>query len=365
MPLRVDFALNYGEVVATATMSDFTYDVERTRPAASALAIPGREPRELRVDAVEPSLPELGRFEAAQRYGEPRVVADVETDAGRSEIELPLRVRELADGRTEVAGQAYRLWLAFRLGGGDTEVHWSLEPGGQDAAGRAAIVDFLIASSGRGTMVLKDPDAGAIASIPLDGGHMEPSLVEERAFLTHVLVVEAWSGTRLLLPDEPSGSDLHILAELRGWIEAPVFDARFIGEITAIVNKPPEGADRLVLHEHWWPLLFGMPVRMGRFDYDVPVRYDGTRRLDDGRLQATFSPTGDGRNPARLSPPRPSSTVEAAFAAANGLPGRPAHDDASARAERLRRAQALVEAWGLDDPEDDRAREEIRRRWPT
>ena len=307
----------------------------------------------------------LGRFEAAERYGEPRVIADVETATGSAEIELPLRVRPWPDGRTEVAGRAYRLWLSVVFDREGGRLDWRLDPGGEDAAGRARIIDFLFALSGRGVLVFSDPDAGAIAELRLPGAPLDSDLAAERAFLTDVLVVEAWSGMRLPIPDKPSETDLMILAQLRAWVENPVAEARFVGPITGIVTSPPEAADRLDLREEWRPLLFGLPIRMGRFEYEVRVRYMGAEPLEDGRFRARFQPVEGGLAPVRLVPVKRRNVRDAAHAAAGELPTRPLPGPRPQRGRLLERARELAEGWQLVHPEDDQARDEIRRRWPT
>ena len=132
------------------------------------------------------------------------MLASVDTTAGVSELELPLRVRQLTNGRTEAAGRAYRLWLRFVFADDDGRLDWRLDPGGEHAAGRVRLIDFLLALSGDGLLVLRDPDAGAIAALRLSSSPKDMELVQERAFLTDVVVVEAWSGMRLPLPDKRS-----------------------------------------------------------------------------------------------------------------------------------------------------------------
>ena len=351
--------------MATAAETGFEFDVRRPTVRVAPAPAPAQYSRQEEMVFRQVAVPELGRFEAAERYGEPRVIADVETARGSAEIELPLRVRTWPDGRSEVAGRAYRLWLRVVFDREGGQLDWRLDPGGEDAAGRARIIDFLFALAGRGVMVLKDPDAGAIVQVRLPGATLDTQLTSERMFLTDVLVVEAWSGMRLPVPDEPSETDLAVLAQLRAWIENPVAEARFVGPITGIVTTPPEDADRLELHEEWRPLLFGLAVRMGRFDYDVRVRYMGAEALEDGRFQARFQPVGDGLARARLVPVRRNNARDAARAAAGELPKRPLQRPRPRRERLLERARGLAESWHLEEPEDDQAREEIRRRWPT
>lgn len=351
--------------MATAAASDFQFQVQLPEIDVPPAPAPETRPRESVVVVDEVALPVLGRFEAAERYGEPRVIADVETTTGSSEVELPLRVATLPEGRTEAVGRAYRLWLQFVFDAHGGRLDWRLDPGGADAAGRARLIDFLVAFAGGGVMVLSDPDAGAIAHIRLPGSTTDPGLQQERLFLTDVLVVESWSGMRLRIPDEPSKTDLAVLAQLRGWIDAPVSEARFVGPITGIVTTPPVGADHLRLHQEWRPLLFGLPVRMGRLDYDVRVRYLGVEELEDGRLLAQFEPLGKGLSRAVLVPPRPMNAKNAVRAATGELPMRPLPSARPRRDRLLQRARQLAESWELDTPEDDQVRDEIRRRWPT
>jgi hypothetical protein len=351
--------------VATATAGDFQYDVRLPSIPVPPAPRPAEYSRAEDMLLHEVSLAALGRLEAAERYGEPRVIVDVETATGSAEIELPLRVRTLPDGRTEVAGRAYRLWLrvVFERDGG--QLDWRLDPGGDDATGRARIIDFLFALAGRGALVFSDPDAGAIAQLRLPGVPLHSDLSAERNFLTDVLVIEAWSGMRLPIPDEPSETDLTGLAQLRSWVEEPMKEARFVGPITGIVTSPPEAADRLHLHQNWRPLLFGLPVRMGRLDYEVRVRYLGAEPLEDGRFRARFEPLEGGLAPVRLVPVKRRNVRDAARAAAGELPTRPVPGPRPRRERLLARARELAESWQLVDPEDDRAREEIRQRWPT
>lgn len=343
---------------------EFQFEVQRPAANGARPIRPITTAQERTHELHEVALPELGRFEAAERYGEPRVIASVDTTAGVSELELPLRVRQLADGRTEAAGRSYRLWLRTVIGDQDGRLDWRLDPGGEDAVGRARLIDFLLALSGNGLLVLRDPDAGAIAAVRLAGSPTDTELVQERAFLKDVVAVELWSGMRVPVPDEPNDDELTVLAELVAWIHEPRRPARFVGPITGLVTSPPEGADHLVLYEPWRPTLFGMDLRMGRFKYDVDVRYEAAEKQDDGRYRAVFAPL-DKNAEAQLEPPTPRNAASAMSALRGELPERPREASGPRREKIRKRARDLAKSWHLEEEEDDETRDHIRRQWPT
>jgi hypothetical protein len=303
----------------------------------------------------------------AEHRSEYRVRVDVETDRGQSELELPLRVELIGNngGSTyRVTGTQYRLTLTFELTGDEGQLHWHLEPGGRDAAGRAAVLDLLVAMSGSGSLVLWDPDHGALARMSLGGNALDDSLLEERRFLTDVLAIEAWSGRKLPVPDAIDDEQGELVATVAHWIRQRKMRIRFTSEITGLTGRPVEGDLELRLHEFADYRIFGVWVRLGRLGYRVPVTVLDSRPEGE-RWQTRFRAPDDWMT-ATIAPPRgPMSYRNVKAVDAGEIPRRAAPKPTRRRDAAKQSARELVEGWELDDPQDDLIRDEIRRRWPT
>ena len=246
--------------------------------------------RTLTLASRDASIASLAPFEAEQRRGELRVVLDVETDEGAAELELPLRVsRHDPEASTWwLRGTAYRLSLDIELREDGGSIGWRLDPGGRDASARALVLDLLIALSGTGVVVFRDPDFGALAMLRLSAQPVDPSIREERAFLTQVLLIEVWSGVRLPLPDQPDDEELRSVAQFAEWIRLRRLRGRFTSTITAVTADRVERCDELVLPSIERFKVFGIDVPLGRVRFRVRVRVVESHRNDDGTWTTMF-----------------------------------------------------------------------------
>lgn len=303
----------------------------------------------------------------AEHRSEYRVRVDVETDRGQAELELPLRVERTGDngGATyRVSGTQYRLTLTFELAYKQGQVHWHLESGGRDAAGRAAVLDFLVAMSGTGSLVLWDPDHGALARMSLSRNVLDDALLDERRFLTDVLAIEAWSGRKLPVPDVVDDEQGELVATMAHWIRQRKMRIRFTGEITGLATTPLQDDVELRLHEFVEYKIFGVRVRLGRLNYRVRVTVVDSR--PERELWRTRFRATENWLTATITPPRgPTSYREVLAVDAGGIPRRAAPKRTSRREAARKSALESVESWHLDDPQDDVIRDEIRRQWPT
>lgn len=316
---------------------------------------------------ADADLAALGLPSAEERRTGYRVIVDVDSDLGRVEMPLNLRV-ERGDGNGSWAyhatGTQYRLNLTFELRQGAGAIHWHLAPGGRDAAGRAAVLDFLIAMSGNGVLVLRDPDHGVLARLRLSAQPLQESLHQERQFLTDVLAIEAWSRRKLPLPDDVDDDSGELIATLVHWIRERKIRVRFTSNITGLVTESVLEADELRLHEDVEYMLFGVWVRLGRLNYRVPGTVVGHRREGE-QWRIEFRPSKAWLT-ATITPPHGVASIRRVRRIDEGHlppPSRPRHT--RRRGEALRAAEQLINDRQLDEPEDDDIRDEIRRQWPT
>jgi hypothetical protein len=344
------------------------YDFETTRqdPPVEPWTIDLRD-HEWAAQTLEVRLAPLGLPSAAERRAEYRVVVDVETDRGHVEMPLPLRAEKVGSNGSSsylVTGTQYQLTVTFEIDAEGGQIHWQLNPGGRDAAGRAAVIDLLIALSGRGVVALTDPEFGALAQMRLSGQPLDDSLLEERRFLTDILVIEGWSGRRLPLPDEIDAESGGLIAELTYWMRTRRMSVRFVGEISALTTSPVDGADELRLHETAEYNLFGVWVPLGRLNYNVPVRtLSATREGDCWRTW--FMPTTP-EVTATITPPHGHTSIRRVRAADAGeLPKAFASHESRRRQRARAAARDLVSGSTEHTREDDAIRDDIRRRWPT
>jgi hypothetical protein len=152
-----------------------------------------------------------------------------------------------------------------------------------------------------------------------------------------VLVVEAWSGIRLPVPDEPDEASLSALAEIAAIIRAEGMRVRFTSEITGVTTGPADKANRLVLHEQIDRSLWDVWVPLGQVDYDVRVRVISSVAAEAGRFNTRFEPQTDWLW-APLTPPTTAAServrmIQDGFVPDYGDPGSRSHPDASRRAE--------------------------------
>lgn len=316
----------------------------------------------------EVQLATIGLPSAEQRREEYRVLIDVDTDRGQVEMPLPLRVERIGTNGSSayrVTGTQYHLTLTFELGTDEGTIKWQLDPGGRDAGGRAAVIDLLIALSGRGVVVLTDPEVGALAQMHLGGHALDDSLLEERRFLTEVLVIEAWSGRHLALPDQIDEEAGNLIAQLTYWIRNRKMRVRFIGEITALTTGAVEGADELRLHETLQYSLFGVWVVLGQINYRVPVLVTHTSREGD-TWRTWFQPTKQ-QLTATITPPHGRTSIRRVRAVEAGEPTTAPEPRPTRHRERARAAALdfVARPTPGSPEEDDLIRDEIRRRWPT
>ena len=161
---------------------------------------------------VETELPALAPYGAIERRAEFLALAEVESTHGRAELPLSLRVLNdpVRPGRLELLASQYQLTLRIIVpADGPGQLDWTLEPGGGDASARARVIDFLAALSGDGVLTVNDPELGSLVQVRLNASPLDPTLAEERRFLTDVMVVEGWSGYRLHLPTEVGEKGRH------------------------------------------------------------------------------------------------------------------------------------------------------------
>lgn len=344
------------------TEEAFEFAVESQLPTGSRHQ-PDLVEREGSEVAKEVDVASLAPGSAALRHDEFRVVLDVESDRGGSELELPLRVDSRGERSWRVHGVAYHLVLDIDIGPAGGEIHWRLLPGGQDAAARAQTIDLLHALSGQGVLVLRDPESGVLARMRLDGYPEIEGLAAERAFLTDVLAVEAWSGVRLPVPNEPDDKSLDLLSQVAALVRAEGMRVRFTSDITGLTSTPIAQADELRLHEEIEYQLWSLWLPLGQAHYTVRVRVTSTGATPAGKCRTTFRPTEDWLW-APLTPPTVGASERVRLVDAGGIPGA---DDAgpTRRVDAVRRATELVADWALGEPEDRAIREEFRRRWPT
>jgi hypothetical protein len=310
----------------------------------------------------------LGLPSAEQRREEYRVLIDVDTDRGQVEMPLPLRAEQIGTNGSSayrVTGTQYHLTLTFELSADGGTIHWQLDPGGRDARGRAAVIDLLIALSGRGVVVLTDPEFGALAQMHLSSHPLDDSLLEERRFLTDILIIEAWSGRRLALPDELDEAAGNLVAQLTHWMRTREMSVRFIGSISGVTSGPVKAADELRLHEYVQYSLFGIWVPLGRINYRVPVRVSRESREGD-TWRTWFQPT-KAQITATITPPHGAASIRRLRSVDSGeLPRQPEPRATDRRKRAQAAALALVgQSTASSLEEDDAIRDKIRRQWPT
>jgi hypothetical protein len=315
--------------------------------------------------AREVSLAPLALPAAAEERREALVRIDVETDRGSVELPFPMRVeRHRVGGHStfRITGTLYHLTIAFYLtDGNEGTINWHLEPGGQDAASRAAVLDLLIGMSGSGTLVLWDHEDSALLRLRLLGVPLDESITAERQFLEDILVVEAWSGQRLSLPDALDDRSSLALAELVHWIRNREMRVRFTSPITALADEPIPEADELRLHEDFEFQLFGVWVRVGRLNYRVRVRGLPTKR-EGKRWRVEFQPQDDWLA-ATITPPWRGAT-RAVRKIEEGVLPKPSPARRTKRRERAQMgARELVAEMRKSGPVDDLVRDEVRRQW--
>lgn len=319
-----------------------------------------------RTKAGDVDIAALALPSAEQRTDEYRVRIDVETDRGTSEMSLPLRVeRRGENGGSEyrVVGTQYQLSLQFDLRPNSGEIRWTLEPGGHDAASRAAILDLLVAISGTGSLVLWDSDFGALARISLIAQSLDPSIYEERRFLTDVLAIEAWTGLKLPIPDDVDDQSASLVAQLAYWMRSRRMRVRF-STISTLTQQPADTGDELRLHEYIEYKLFGVMIPLGRVNYRVRVR--ALSSAPEGDLWRTEFRATDEWVTATITPPRGPWSIRALRTVdAGGIPKLQPFKRTRRGVRAHQVAQQLVGDWEEEGLGDDKTRDEIRRRWPT
>jgi hypothetical protein len=329
------------------------------------------EPRPIRFEdhewstsALELQITELGLPMAAARV-EALVTIDVDTDRGSVRLPFPMRIEPHPDARGsvsyEVSGSLYHLTITFQLSRYGA-IHWRLEAGGHDAASRAAVLDLLVAMSGSGSVVLWDDEDNALLRISLEASTLDQSLLEERQFLTDLLVVEAWSGQRLPLPDSPDDRSLSDLTQVVHWIREREMRVRFTSPIVVVSDRPSEKADELRLHKDFSWQLFGVWVQLGQLSYRVKVEVLSSKR--EGVTWRSEYRSRDEWITATLAAPRRGRLKAAKEAEEGRLPRRPASRETLSRTRAREAADALIAEWDQEKgPVDEAIRDEVRRGW--
>lgn len=310
---------------------------------------------------------ELGPGLAEERE-EYRLNIAVETDRGHVALPLPLRIvsRESRKGTSyRLTGTQYRLTLTIKVRPDERgEIHWRLEPGGEDASGRAAILDLLIALSGDGVMTLTDPDHGAVAMAYLQHQPMDESLLLEREFLSDVLAIEAWSGRRFVLPKEVDEADSLAVTEAAHLVRSREYRFRFVGPITAKTDSPIDRADELRLGEDLRRMIFGVWVFLGHANFSVRVRAVKSERAT-GSWTTEFESLDD-RIVARIAPPHGRRSTQGLRLVDEGkLPKPPPANTTKRRSAALEAAQEFVELHERENgPVSSVLADEVRQLWP-
>jgi hypothetical protein len=313
--------------------------------------------REAKSTTADLAIAPLGLADAAAARFETLVTIDVETDRGSAQLPVPMRV-ELG----QATGTLYHLTIVFHLGE-DPSIDWHLEAGGHDATSRAAVLDLLIAMSGSGSLVLWSEGRDALMRVDLAASPLDESIFAEREFLTDVLIVEAWSGQRLSLPEVPDDRSARALAEMLHWIRTREMRVRFTSAITGFATEPTAVADELRLKEDFEYQLFGVWVRLGRLNYRVPVKVRSVER-DGNRWRIDFEPQVEWLT-AKISPPRRASVGAVQEIEKGRLPKPRESRSTIARSKAQERAKKLLAEWDEDQgPVEDTIRDEVRRNWP-
>lgn len=306
---------------------------------------------------------ELALFDDRRRH-----LLAVSTNVGTAELEMPLRLATPSAGsRWRVRGTAYLLTLDLELGeDGGGRYQWTLEPGGRDAAGRARVLDLLIALGGQGVLTITDPELGEVALAQLHGRGPADELVAQRAFLSEILVVEAWAQTRLPLPEQLGDTDRLMLAQVVEWLRTRRAQLRITSEIIARVSQPlpDEPTLTIPLKEPASANLLGLQLHLGTWHFRVPVQLVDPA-VPDGdtwvvRLQAPERSVTASLRPRRRSIPALARRIRDGY-----VPPAEAPPPTRRRERALREAEKLVASWELAGPEVEGARDELRRRWPT
>jgi hypothetical protein len=260
-----------------------------------------------------------------------------------------------------ISGSLYHLTIVFHLAR-DGAIRWRLDAGGRDAASRAAVLDLLVAMSGSGSLVLWDNEENALLRISLETSELDRSLLEERQFLTDLLVVEAWSGQRLPLPELLDDRSLSALTQVVYWIRERRMRVRFTSPIVVMSDGPSEKADELRLHEDFAWQLFGVWVHLGTLGYRVKVDLLSSKR-EGTRWRSEFRPRDEWTTATLAAPGR--GRVKAAKEAEKGrLPRRPEPYETISRARAREAASRLIAEWDVEEgPVDEAVRDEVRRKW--
>lgn len=317
--------------------------------------------------AASPQLTSVGAPTMALFDDRRRLTLATETDRGHAELQMPLRpIAGDGGAALRVLGSAYRLTLELAFDArGDGRYRWTLDPGGADAAGRARVVDFLIALGGDGVLTVTDADVGFVGQAHLRPVAEDPALRRERAFLTDVMLIEAWAGVRLPLPEQPDPESLDEMAHVVTWCRERRVRMRVSG-ISALVDRElPPGLvpDPFPLREPATSSLFGIALELGTWHVRVPVELIGGSPEGD-RWRARFRPLREAVV-ARLDPRSPAVLTHASEIESGHLPTPVVPRDTAARTRAVDVAKELVESWDLHGAAMERLRDELRRRWPT
>jgi hypothetical protein len=310
------------------------------------------------IDGIASIAPETA---AVRAPFERLVVLDVESDRGVAEIALPLQVT-VGDRGVQLAGTGYYFDLLIDTSTAPGVISWRLESGGSDARSRLAVLHFLQVLRGGGPLVAKDPDAGVLTMMRVEGEAPDPELDMEQEIYRAVVLVEEWSGYRFVLPQEIGSADLRVLWNVRSTILGRALAVTFTSEVRATVAAEPDWrqADEIRIEEPYSVRLFGADVFLGTLQYRIPVTPVRADPDKSGGLRVTYEPS---REPVEvpLSSPRPDSDERASAVVRGAIP---LANSAIGNTERQMFAREYLAEIRSELPRDGELRGQIRRRWP-